>query len=217
MDAKILRAAVSAAIRVTVSTTVIGCGGNVTSDAGGSAGAAHAPSSVGGSSNGKSTAGKTKTATPIPRPEPASGGTGGGAEPATGGAWALGGQPTGGTASAGSAAQSEGGTSDGGEPNTAGGGAGPSLCACTALLANVKTGDTLSDDAKLCCQTAIDGFLSPEAEDQACWADLQWFSSPAHQLCCTVDTWQHPACTPWGPAVPPELPLAALLEWEAAA
>ena len=35
MDAKVLRAAVSAAIRVTISTTLIGCGGSVVGDADG--------------------------------------------------------------------------------------------------------------------------------------------------------------------------------------
>ena len=214
MDAKVLRAAVSAAIRVTVSTTLIGCGGNVTSEAGGAAGASTGgvATSTGGPSKGLGE--KATTPYPTPNGTPAAGGS----EAATGGTGALGGQPTGGMASAGTAAQNDGGTSDGGEPSTASGGAPADLCACKALLTDVKAGEALSSEAKVCCQAVIDVYLTEVVTRQACWADFSWFSLPAHQQCCTtLDAWQQPACTPWGPPVPPEAPLAALLNWELAA
>jgi hypothetical protein len=110
---------------------------------------------------------------------------------------------------------SEAGAANGGEPN---GDTPLDNCACKALLENVKDGDVLSNDAKVCCQAAIDNYLQRPATEEQCSIFSDWFSLPAHQQCCTaLNAWQEPACTPWGPPVPPELSSDALLEWEAAA
>lgn len=215
MDAKVLRAAVSAAIRVSVSTTLIGCGGSVTTDAGGAAGATTSGVSAAGS--GKSGGDTTTPAYPSPVAMPAAGGTGG-APAATASAGTQTVMHAGGMASAGTASTSEGGNGEAGEPSMASGGAGPSFCACAALLADVKAGEALSSDAQVCCQVVIDDYPPVSAADQACVNDFQWFVIPAHQQCCTtLDAWLQPACTPWGPPVPAEAPLAALLDWELAA
>jgi hypothetical protein len=215
MDAKVLRAAVSAAIRVTVSTTLIGCGGNVTSDAGGAAGATTGGVATSAKGNGKSAGDTIAPSYPLPSGTPSSGGTGGGG--VAGGGWSMGGQPTAGTGSGATAPMSEAGASEGGAAGSSG--EAPSVCACTATLAEVKPGEALSSDALACCQVVIDAYLTPAVQEEACWFDFQWFVQPAHQQCCAAisDAWQQPACTPWGPPVPPEAPLSALLDWELAA
>ncbi len=202
MDAKILKAAVSAAIRVTVSTTLIGCGGQMSTDAG-AAGAPGAAGHVG--SNGQSAKGSdTPANVDYPYGEPASSGNA-----ATGG-----GAPVGGMASQGGTAS----TAEAGSAGEASAGEPLDSCACKALLASVKEGDVLSSEAKLCCQAMFADWLKPPTTNDQCSSQLDWFSSAAHGQCCTVlDAWQQSACTPWGPPVPPELPFEALLEWQAAA
>jgi hypothetical protein len=81
--------------------------------------------------------------------------------------------------------------------------------------------DPLPDDAQECCRTVVEALSTPsEAADGPCdWSLTSRFMlSAAHYSCCSaVDGWQQPACTPWGPAVPPELSLEALSSWELAA
>jgi hypothetical protein len=218
MDAKVLRAAVSAAIRVTVSTTLIGCGGQMSTDA--AVAGAHAtggPMGSGGQSNGAKGS-DNQASVSDPKSQPASGGKAGTSETtagaATAGSATGGGTPLGGMASLGGTA-SAAGAGSAGEPN---GGAAPDSCACTALLASVKSGEVLSSDAKVCCQTIFADYFKPPTMHEQCSSKLDWFLSPAHDACCNaLNAWQVSACTPWGPPVPPELALAALLEWEAAA
>lgn len=197
MDAKVRRAAVSAAIRVTISTTLIGCGGSVTSDAIG-------PSPAGGSSDTETKPVKVNTPTPTPTPssDPApilsAGGGGGG----------------GGVADAGAPAAGEG--------NLAGA---PALDACSVIEScqNVLDADPqlASPMAQGCCSTVIYGLMELQKPPfAACWSDLsgRFLMSQAHQTCCASEkAWLEPACTPWGPPVPPELPESALRAWESAA
>ena len=206
MDAKILKAAVSAAIRVTVSTTLIGCGGQMATDAGG-AGAASAGGPMGSNGQSKATQSSGDPANvDYPSTEPAHGGKPG--MP----------QTTAGAATSGGAAGGMASTAEAGSAGEATSGEPLDSCACQALLASVQEGDALSSDAQACCQTMFADWLKPTATDAQCSSKLEWFASAAHTQCCNVlKAWQEPACSPWGPPVPPELPFEALLEWEAAA
>jgi hypothetical protein len=217
MDAKVLRAAVSAAIRVTVSTTLIGCGGNVTS-AGGSAPekplANDSPAKTKGpvTNHDNSAAAPPSTAGNGWSLAPSSGGqvgnAGGGSTVAQGGVASLGGSP-------------DGGSADGGDGpvkpiDTCG-----AVDACLNRLDAQAPSAPLDDVDRACCQTVIDGLTSLQAPEFAeCWPDLngRFMLSARHQACCgTLQAWQVPACTPWGPPVPPELAEDALSAWEAAA
>lgn len=214
MDAKVLRAAVAAAIRVTVSTTLIGCGGTVSTDPG------HASSSpaVQDTPMGevdetpKGTGGQTSNVAPKP---PAS--TGGRAAPN---------EPSAGTASGG--VSEVGGMANaagaGGEPASAGAPAdvcGSAAAACLTTLEQIPREETPTDASKACCDTILARLdelrLDPGV---ACFDDFddRFMGSPARWTCChDPSTWQNPACTPWGPPVPPELSRDALLEWSLAA
>ncbi|HVY31713.1 MAG TPA: hypothetical protein VHB79_34495 [Polyangiaceae bacterium] len=201
MDAKVLRAAVSAAIRVTVSTALIGCGGTVTSGEGKSL------------REGAEAASRTSGSTTAPSngEQPSGGHT------SSGGSAVL----AGGIASLGGSAE-EGG-SEGGESNAVT----ASLDTCDALntcLTHIEASmpaAPLHDADEACCRAMIDDLKAHQvAVADACWADLngRLMSSPARALCCnSPETWQVSACTPWGPPVPPELPEAALATWELAA
>jgi hypothetical protein len=220
MDAKILRAAVSAAIRVTVSTSLIGCGGSVTGENAGATG--------GGGKAGTATSKTAAPAYPTPAVTSGSGNTTGSAGAAsTSSGKPSGGSSTepenrgttdGGTATNGGASSSSAGAADGGAPTTT------PADSCGAIEACL---DTLDGDVKLanpgslaCCRTVIDGLMELRGADTAeCWvnANGRFMRSPAHQSCCsTLSAWQQPSCTPWGPPVPPELPESALLLLEAA-
>jgi hypothetical protein len=225
MDAKILKAAISAAIRVTVSTTVIGCGGSVTTDAGGASGPSAAGSSThattGGNASTKST--DDQAAYPYPVAQPESGGTGNDAPTATGGS-PVGNQTGGMTNAMGGLASA--GTATGGEAGEpAVGGAASEVCggaidACLTSLEKLQFGDSLTAANLHCCKTALDGLMELQAAAAECYwpLDSRFLSMPAHQQCCVeLDAWQQSACTPWGPPVPPELALDTLIEWEAAA
>jgi hypothetical protein len=219
MDAKILRAAVSAAIRVTVSTTMIGCGGVVSTDESGRAGA----TPVTGSSTSNDETASTKSSggqggEPYHRPGGISSTAGTTpSESGTGGSSSVGGSDVGGMASTTGAGQA-------GE--VAGAGAPPERCGselegCLAVIDGVMFGETMpSESAKACCQTVLAGLSKLEQDRAECFSDvnLRLMNSPGRHLCCSDPaTWQQPACTPWGPPAPPELSLDVLLSWGAAA
>lgn len=220
MDAKVLRAAVSAAIRVTVSTTLIGCGGSVVSEADG---AGSTPSGTAG--RGHSDAATTSgghAAAPVPVPASASGGK---TSSATAGAAATTTAGVAGTTTeteAGGAANAAG-AGQAGEPASAGAPAevcGGAVNACLSALEQELPTEALSDAGKACCQTVIVGFDELRLNGAECLNDLdrRFMSSGVRRLCCSDQaTWSHQACAPWGPPVPPELSAEQLRAWSLAA
>jgi hypothetical protein len=221
MDAKVLKAAVSAAIRVTVSTTLIGCGGSMTSNAdaeGGKPGQSPTTNSAPKGSSDQVVTGNPKTG-PVAVGMAGAPGAGG---VATGGAAAGSAATTsGGAALAGMASAVEGGSA--GEAN---GGAPQDTCAqidaCFSLLEASASpavfGAPVTAANKPCCQTVLDGLGNWESSI-VCLSELneRFMRSPARGVCCSQENWSYPACTPWGPPVPPELSREALLAWSAAA
>lgn len=216
MDANVLRAAVSAAIRVTVSTTLIGCGGSVVSEADG---AGSTPSGTAGRGQGDAvTASGGHAAAPVPVSTNASGGktssaSAGAATATTAGmAGTATETETGGVANAAGAGQA-------GEPASAGAPAevcGGAVDACLTQLEQELPTEALSDAGKACCQTVIVGFDDLRMNGAECFNDLdrRFMSSGVRRLCCADQaTWSHPACTPWGPPVPPELSAEQLRAW----
>jgi hypothetical protein len=200
MDANVLRAAVSAAIRVTVSTTLIGCGANVTSET-------ITPNS-GGTAAG---VGGTPVAQ-VPESTPSSmASTGGGVAVSGGAAPELGG-----------AASGDGGAAIGGEASA---GAPSEVCgavaqACLTVLQSVAPGAALDEAQLACCPTVLQEIRDLTTARAECRWMIQsaFLSSPAHRQCCEAqDAWNESACTPWGPPVPPELPARFLEAWELAA
>ena len=215
MDAKVLKAAVSAAIRVTVSTTLIGCGGSVSTDADRASSSpavkdtptdthASVSSGTGGQTSSAPSKPMTSTGGQATRPVEINAGTGGGELVEAGG-----------LASAAGA---------GGEPGSAGAPAdvcGNAAAACVAKLGEQTFEETPSEATKACCETILARLdelrVDPGA---ACFdhLDQDFMASPARRQCCNdQSTWQNPACTPWGPPVPPELSREALLAWSLAA
>jgi hypothetical protein len=205
MDAKTLRAALSAAIRVTVSTSLIGCGGNVTTTTG---------------SEPTTDVEAPATSYPSPMLDHDSD------YPAIGGSAA-------GKASIGGAGGGTGPAGQGGSEQAAGSAGAPAtnrcelVDPCLTLLEglNLTFSDPLpSTAAKECCALALDvigDFAATECGqmDEMWWKRRSRFMlAGAHSACCTeLSAWSNSACTPWGPPVPPELSLEALLVWEAAA
>lgn len=231
MDAKVLRAAVSAAIRVTVSTTLIGCGGNVGRETDGPRKTTDGAAGTAGSYEAVGSGGGHQVA-----PAPITTDTNGGNPSATGGAAtaATAGATTAGTgaavagigAAAGTAPELEtggvpnaGGTGQGGEPGSAG--APPEICggavdACLSQIALELPTEALSEAANACCQTVIVGFDELRMASAPCLSELErtFRVSGVRGMCCADQaTWEHTACTPWGPPVPPELPAAMLRAW----
>jgi hypothetical protein len=214
MDAKTLRAALSAAIRVSVSTSLIGCGGSVTStDAG------DAPVSGGASPS------RSQPELESKYPKPTSSGGKSAEEPYV----TL---PTGGVATGGASA------ANGGAPLTEGGSAGePALDQCSPVEACMTVLETvqvpwdqpLPSAARACCEMLVSELKPiepPSGEGQwgisECGARIETrFEHTSVTMKCCQETGFPPirslACTPWGPPVPPELPLAALEAWELAA
>jgi len=218
MDAKILRAAVSAAIKVTITTTLVGCGGVVTSSGGGP-GAEPTGGPAGSSGQGSSAESSGEpVGSGYPKSEPAAGGKPGAeattAAAAPGGSAPLGGTPT--TAEAGNAGAPNGGSADA----TC---VGAEVDACYAFLAEAqpqtKFGDPLPAPYQACCQTLLSSLVNGELS-YVCLSDNNaHFNSSARAVCCSDPaSWSvYPACAPWGPPVPPELTLEALRDWQAAA
>lgn len=231
MEAKVLRAALSAALRVTVSTGLVGCGG-ATSDGGPRTGTATTSELEGGDT------------TPSPRDEagaaggsPASGAAT--SEGLSGGAAAGGAAATGGLAGTGASELTAGSagtmTAQGGAPlagASSGGAAGAGgakgsawacedLNACVELLTErlAASSDPLPDDATTvaCCGAMIEPSWPPSADLQ-CTAELLPRSWPTQAKCCELLRYPRgPVCTPWGPPVPPEFGREQLLLWEATA
>jgi hypothetical protein len=201
MDAKVLQAAVAAAIRVTVSTTLIGCGGNFTSDA--------TPPGAGGKASAEAgRAGQSSQEPPAPSPVEIGGG---GAMVASGGGSEVGGTPL---AAAGESAA--------GEPSS--GGAAPLGCAaeieaCLPVLEAVDPTKGFAGNATSCCQTVITGLFKdlPKTIPECEGARTRFRMAAGNTQCCQQNSWiwsldgkNVSGCTPWGPPVPPELSLARL-------
>lgn len=217
MDANVLRAAVSAAIRVTVSTTLLGCGGSVVSEADGAGSTSNGAAGRGQTDAAKGTGGYRAAPSPVPEGTNPSGGK---SSSATAGA------ATAGAATAGTPAETEtGGVANAagaggvGEPASAGAPAevcGGAVDACLTQLEQEPPGSTLSDAGKACCDTVVVGFDELRLGNAECFGDLdrRFMSSGVRQRCCADQaTWSHLACTPWGPPVPPELSPEALRQW----
>jgi hypothetical protein len=98
---------------------------------------------------------------------------------------------------------------------------GSELEGCLAVIDGVRFGETMpSETVKACCETVLAGLVELEQERAECFSDvnLRLMNSPGRRSCCSDPaTWQQPACTPWGPPVPPELSLEVLLSWSTAA
>ena len=222
MDAKVLRAAVAAAIRVTVSTTLLGCGGEVKTDAGRAA----APNVQGTpASTGEPQANDASTSTSPPDPTSSPSAAGSAAATATATA-------TAGMASAGAAMGSVagGGAAMGGQASVSGGAgeeasAGAPGVSCDAAAEACLT--TLEQSLQqpvtaattTCCDTVIATLDRLQLADPVCHnsIDARFLRGGARTECCTdPSTWVHQACTPWGPPVPPELTRDALVAWRAA-
>jgi hypothetical protein len=220
MDAKTFKAALAAALRVTVSTSLIGCGAHTSTDG----------------ASGSATSDTRDPATSRPdgddspdQAEPRGGKPSAESDyPTSGGVTSssASGSATGGSASEGGSATA----SAAGESGAAGAGTTPptpceALAACLSTLEGMTfvRGEPLPSAAAECCQVVIEG-LSWRSEGAVCDAEAlstlnaRFMGSPTRSACCSdPETWQHQACTPWGPAVPPELPLEALSAWELAA
>jgi hypothetical protein len=197
MDLKVRRAALSAAIKVTVSASLLSCGGIASSsnppegvaggasaDRGGTGGTA---SVVAGDANVE--AGGTANAQ-----------AGGAANTATAGAPTVGGAAP---------------ASDCGSTQTKD---------CLAYFdgLQLKPEDELPEGiAVACCQVVMDEMAATasNAEGRQCSRDLQerLDASGVFYDCCWKTGSTLAACTPWGPPVPAELSLAQLLAWEDAA
>jgi hypothetical protein len=189
MDAKTMRAALSAAIRVTVSTSLIGCGGQATSDAG-------AP------------------ATPSSEPTPPVADERPRYVESSGGSVNAGGSSM--VASAGMTAVSEAGAAGAPEPDGCEAIA-ACLTSLGGLDFDDPLPDDAAKRccSTLIWGLSQNSYNRQECAPQA---NGDFFSLPAHATCCTaVNGWGYQACTPWGPPVPPELPRGALLAWRAVA
>jgi len=224
MDAKVIRAAVSAAIRVTVSTTLMGCGGSVVAEAGGAGGSPVNGSAGNGAATQTVSGGSDQRV--VTDPPVSGGGTTSNSVATSGGvatgasAAAMAGAATeddaGGLASAAGAGQA-GESSSAGAPGEV---CGDAVAACLTLIEPELASQESSDAGKACCDTIISGLDDLRLAGAPCYGDLdrRFMSSGVRQRCCADQaTWIHPACTPWGPPVPPELPAAALRAWSLAA
>jgi hypothetical protein len=104
----------------------------------------------------------------------------------------------------------------------------PPLTPCEATAACLGTleamtferGEPLPSAAAPCCELVVES-LSSSGEAAVCDPETlralnaRFMGSPTRSACCSdPETWQHRACTPWGPAVPPELPLEVMSDWE---
>lgn len=220
MDAKVLRAAVSAAIRVTISTTLIGCGGSVVGEAS-EAGGTPSSSSTGGAPPNAMSGGADEhvSAPQVPSGTGATGGGGAQASSASVTAGTATSIDVGGMVSTDGGASEIGGASQAGEASSGGATAeecGAAVAACLTQVEPEVPSAALSDAGKACCETIIAGFDELRLAGAACFTDLdrRFMTSGVRQRCCADQaTWTHLACTPWGPPVPPELPAAALQAW----
>lgn len=213
MDAKVLRAAVSAAIRVTVSTTLIGCGGNVSTDAGratSSPAVKDTPTSTGEPSANETE--PSRTPSPDPKPTTSAGGSAPASEVPTAGMASSGGSEVGGMAAVAGA---------GGDEASAGAPADVCRAAAQACLTQLEqtTPEPPSAADKACCDTVIATLeeLWQGTPRDACFEsiDARFRGAVRTECCADKSTWVYRACTPWGPPVPPELSRAAL--WSLAA
>ncbi len=219
MDVKVLRAAVSAAIRVTVSTTLIGCGGNVTTDAGG----ARTPEPGTNASEATSSTKGEEASSPYPIIGPAPNDAKPSNSIATGGAAGGGSAATGGVEVGGMA--NAAGANVAGTNEASSAGAPPQACApaaeaCLTTLEQTAAAPTPSAATQACCETVLQALSLPPQLGAECFDSIntRFMQIAVRPKCCTdPSSWQHQACAPWGPPVPPELSLEALLEWSAAA
>lgn len=214
MDAKVLRAAVSAALRVTVSTTLIGCGGNVSTDPGHATSSPAIKDTPSGTAQ-PSTAETEQTTSPTPTSN--AGGSEPGSKAPNAGMASNAGSETGGVASVAGA---------GGDEASAGAPAdvcGAAAHACLTQLEQTPQ-QPPTDATKACCDVVIASLdqlrqeLQPEEAECYNGVESRFMMPPVRNQCChDPSTWVHVACTPWGPPVPPELSADALRAWSLAA
>jgi len=219
MDAKVFRAAVLAAMRVTVSTALVGCGNTVTKP-GGAAPADEGVERAGSSAGERTPVLDAATAGSGAKPSAMSGSGASAGPPASGGATAAEGSTTmaGRTGLDGGA----GGTPDDG---AAGAGSPALVCggdalACLSLLEGLEPAAPLDDAGSACCLSVRKALLELPAADAECYRDLssRFQKAPGRSTCCAdPSTWLEIACTPWGPPVPPELSPSLLASWAAVA
>ena len=221
MDAKVLRAAVAAALRVTVSTTLIGCGGNVTTDAARSA----APAVQGTPANtGDAQANDAGAATSPPYPTSSASAAGSAAATPT----ATAGMPNGGAETD---SVASGGAAMGGLTSLSGAAGGEAFAGAPGLSCDAAAEACLTTleqtlqqpvtaATTACCDTVIATLDQLRPADAVCYDSIntRFLRGGARTGCCAdPSTWVHQACAPWGPPVPPELTQDALLAWSLAA
>jgi hypothetical protein len=209
MEAKVLRAALLAAIRVTVSSSMLGCGGATTFDQPGPMPSSPEEPEPQQSSGGGGTASQP-TAHNSAGTHPASASAGGGVGvAASGGSGGLGeaGMPGGAGAPAASGSFCDG----------------PAIQACEPIYDELAASTEpwsvqLSDVAVGCCKVLVDALdrVSPPEVDAQCLAELDSRLNLLRGSCCRALEFQG-TCAPWGPPVPPELELELLLSWGAVA
>jgi hypothetical protein len=229
LDPKVFRAAVSAAIRVTISTALVGCGNTastsaVPSDGGGSASAADSggngsggvPSGTGAEQSG--TAHATAGSAPISGTSAVtpSGGQPSATTPEVGGSAS-------GSANVGGGTNVGGSSSAGGETFGAAGEAGApaQLCGaevaeCLSVLETFEAGAALDEAGLACCLGVREGLSELQKVAAECYRDLnrRFTGTAARSECCKdSSTWTEIACAPWGPPVPPELSAELLESW----
>jgi hypothetical protein len=93
----------------------------------------------------------------------------------------------------------------------------------------LEPAEALPSGARACCELVVKELAPLEPPSgvepwgiSECGARIEqrFEEMPAKARCCQETGWpplSSLACTPWGPPVPPELPVDALLAWEAAA
>jgi hypothetical protein len=232
MDARVRRAALATAMKVTLTSSLLGCGGN-TSDSGQRTsagqpalpvpGAAGALASTGGSVSGSG--GSASEPLPVAaggstaEPSPLSGGRAGMASTSEGGA---------------PESSTQGGTGAGSRPDESAGAAGslageggaaagsacaPEVLDCVDSLEELglSAGAPLPDvpGAKECCQAVAS--VAGDVPANECQTELKPRFTPLRSTCCSALLWKGPGCIAWGPPVPPELSLDALRAWSHAA
>lgn len=208
MDAKVLRAAVSAAIRVTVSTTLIGCGGSVATEE-------DRPSSSPAVKDAPVSAGQPTVTETEPASAPVtSGGSASATEMPIAGTASHGGSDVGGMSTTAGA---------GGEEASAGAPAEVCRAAAQACLTQLEqaTPEPPSAADQACCDTVIATLeeMWQAMPRDACFEsiDARFRGAVRTECCADKSTWVYRACTPWGPPVPPELSPEALQRWSLAA
>jgi hypothetical protein len=136
------------------------------------------------------------------------------------------------TETPGAGTSSRGGAETGGVASLAGAGGdeasagapadvcGAAALACIESIEQTDAVQPLSDATQACCDVVLAAIALPPQLSAECFANVntRFMQGGARQQCChDPSTWQQPACTPWGPPVPPEFSRAMLQAWSLAA